>query len=102
MRLNPRKVLAFVLTGLVVVSLTSTASALFTLVIDFVNNLIVAFRRIGGSLCVIMFVYGGAKYVYSADDPGGRKQGMSICIAAIIGGIIIVSADTIITSVPIP
>jgi hypothetical protein len=44
---------------------------------------------IGPALVVIMFTYGGLKYVFSADDPGGRKAGKMTCIHAIIGGIII-------------
>ena len=46
---------------------------------------------ISGTIVIIMFIYGGMKYVFSADDPGGRKQGKNICIHALIGGILIVS-----------
>ena len=35
-----------------------------------------------------MFLYGGVKYVISADDPGGRKQGKMICIHAMVGGLL--------------
>jgi hypothetical protein len=48
-----------------------------------------AFSKISLTLIGIMFLYGGAKYAYSADDPGGRKQGKNICIHAIIGAILI-------------
>jgi hypothetical protein len=34
-------------------------------------------------------MYGGAKYVYSADDPGGRKEAKKICINALVGLIIV-------------
>jgi len=44
---------------------------------------------IGGSLVLLMIVYAGVKYVYSADDPGGRKQAKSIIVNAIIGGVIL-------------
>jgi hypothetical protein len=47
-----------------------------------------AVKAIGYALVAIMFLYGGGKYVYSADDPAGRKQGKSMCIHAIIGAII--------------
>src|SRR5512140_185134 len=50
---------------------------------------------IGSTLVVIMFVYGGLKYTFSADDAGGRKQGKMTCIHAVIGGILIVIADTV-------
>ena len=46
------------------------------------------FYAVVPALVMVMFVYGGAKYAYSADDAGGRKQGKTICIHAIIGGII--------------
>ena len=47
-----------------------------------------AVRAIVPALIAIMFMYGAAKYVYSAEEPGGRQQGKTICIHAIIGGII--------------
>jgi hypothetical protein len=47
---------------------------------------------IGSSLVLLMIVYAGVKYVYSADDPGGRKQAKSMIVNAIIGGIILVIA----------
>ena len=37
----------------------------------------------------IMFLFGAARYAYSADDPGGRKQGKNIIIHAIIGALIL-------------
>ncbi|MFC2162069.1 hypothetical protein ACFLRF_00175 [Candidatus Altiarchaeota archaeon] len=49
-------------------------------------------------LAVLMFLYGGAKYAYSADDPGGRKQARSIAIHALVGLIIVVSASAIIAA----
>ena len=40
-------------------------------IINFVNTqLVVTFSMLGGSIAVIMFVYGAAKYVFSSDDPG--------------------------------
>jgi hypothetical protein len=47
-----------------------------------------ALTAIGPSLIAVMFFYGVAKYAYSADDPGGRKQGKTIIIHAVIGGIL--------------
>jgi hypothetical protein len=55
-----------------------------------------AIDNIGPALVAIMFVYGGIKYVFSADDPGGRKQGKMICIHSVIGGILIALATAII------
>jgi predicted DNA repair protein MutK len=51
------------------------------------------------SLVFLMFTYGGVKYIFSADDPGGRKQGKNTCIHAVIGGILIILADTVITGI---
>jgi len=49
-----------------------------------------ALRAIGPALVALMLIYGGVRYIYSADDPGGRKQAKSLLINAIIGGIILV------------
>ncbi len=58
-----------------------------------------ALGTVGPMLVALMFLYGGVKYVSSADDPGGRKQGKTICIHAVIGGIIIALAHTLVTMV---
>jgi len=50
---------------------------------------------VASALVVVMFIYGGLKYVFSADDPGGRKSGKNTCIHAVIGGIIVVVATSI-------
>ncbi|MFH0861900.1 MAG: hypothetical protein V1875_02615 [Candidatus Altiarchaeota archaeon] len=47
-----------------------------------------AVRSVAPMIFAIMFLYGAARYVYSADDPGGRKQGKNIIIHAIIGVLI--------------
>jgi len=87
------------LTGLFILGLSSMASAnMFQTVIDFIAALIVTFRRVGGSLCFVMFIYGGARYIYSSDDPSGRKQAIAICVAAIVGGIIIAITPDILTN----
>ena len=43
----------------------------------------------GYTLVLLMILYAAVKYVYSADDPGGRKQAKSIVVNAIIGGILL-------------
>jgi hypothetical protein len=55
-------------------------------------------KAAGQALVLLMFVYGGTKYAYSADDPGGRKQGKNICIHAIIGGILISLTSGVLTT----
>ncbi len=47
-----------------------------------------ALRIVAPLIFGIIFLYGAAKYVYSAEDPGGRKQGKTILIHAIIGALI--------------
>jgi multisubunit Na+/H+ antiporter MnhB subunit len=61
-----------------------------------VEQLQTSMRIIGSSIAAVMFLYGGAKYVYTSDDPGGRKQAIGICIAAIIAMIIITQAENFI------
>jgi len=51
------------------------------------------------AIAALMFVYGGAKYAYSADDPGGRKQGKSISVNAIIGLLIVIMSQPLITNI---
>jgi hypothetical protein len=85
-----------------VTMLQSTVSAAYlTPVIDFGKTLIIAFRDIGNGLAAVMFLYGGAKYIYTADDPGGRKQAMGICVAAIVAFLIIQSATLIICGITV-
>jgi hypothetical protein len=50
---------------------------------------------VGPTLVLIMFLYGGIKYTMSADNPGGRNQGKTICIHAIIAGLIFVIWKTV-------
>jgi hypothetical protein len=56
-----------------------------------------AMRTIAPSLIIIMFMYGAAKYVFSAEEPGARQQGKSICIHALIGGIILAILSAIVS-----
>jgi hypothetical protein len=43
---------------------------------------------VGPTLVLIMFTYGATKYAMSADNPGGRNQGKTICIHAIVAGLL--------------
>ncbi|HHQ44992.1 MAG TPA: hypothetical protein ENN13_02530 [Candidatus Altiarchaeales archaeon] len=47
-------------------------------------------------LATLMFIYGGARYVYSADDPGGRKAAKKICVHSLVGLIIVGVADELV------
>ena len=75
---------------------TAAANPITTVLCPIMDDIQFALETIGGTLVMIMFVYGGLKYVFSADDPGGRKQGKMTCIHAVIGGIIVVLADNIV------
>jgi hypothetical protein len=59
------------------------------IVCDIIDQVKFVLETIGPALVVVMFTYGGVKYVFSADDPGGRKAAKNTCIHAIVGGIII-------------
>ncbi len=50
-------------------------------------------------LALLMFIYGGAKYAFSADDPGGRKQGKNIAVNAIIGLLIVAISYTLVANI---
>lgn len=71
---------------------SASATAYLTVITTFVCSLAGSIRMIGNSIGIIMFIYGALKYMYTADDPGGRKQAMGICVAAIMALIIIQAA----------
>jgi len=83
--------------ALAVNALASTVSATYLGVINiFICTLVRSFIIIGNSIAVVMFIYGGIRYMYTSDDPGGRKQAMGICIAAVIAMIIIQAGSGVI------
>ncbi len=87
-----------ILTLFVLIGLANlvAANAIVGVICPILSNILVAVQTIGGTLALIMFIYGGLKYIFSADDPGGRKQGKMTAIHAVIGGIIVILATTII------
>ncbi len=96
-----RPVLLVALACLALMALATPVSAGY---LDPIRNficvdLVGAIRRIGNTLGILMFVYGGAKYAYSADDPGARKQALGICSAAVIAMIIIMIAKEVIDAI---
>jgi hypothetical protein len=62
-----------------------------------ISPVVDVFVAIGPTLVLLMFLYGAVKYVYSADDPGGRKQGKDICIHAVIGGMLLLLTWSVLT-----
>ncbi|MBU0761758.1 MAG: hypothetical protein KKD39_01930 [Candidatus Altiarchaeota archaeon] len=92
--------MAYVVLALLLVFPTiAFASGYLGPVITFACSLKDVFVNVGNALAAVMFVYGGAKYAYTADDPGGRKQGMAICVAAVMAFLIIAAAEGIIGGV---
>jgi RsiW-degrading membrane proteinase PrsW (M82 family) len=93
-----RKYVIWALMVLMWLSLLSTsvsaagASIITNIICSVVSEIQSLLTAVGPSIVLIMFVYGGVKYIFSADDPGGRKQGKMICIHALIGGIILALA----------
>lgn len=86
--------------GLVLILLATPVSAGYlTPIITFICTMRTSIQRIGGSLGLLMFVYGGVKYAYSADDPGARKQAVGICGAAVMAMIIIMIAKEVIDAI---
>jgi hypothetical protein len=96
---NKKIINGLIINGLILLALSTTAIAGATIkstVCSVIDDVADAILAIGGTLVVIMFVYGGTKYTFSADDPGGRKSGKMTCIHAMIGGILIMLADIIV------
>jgi len=80
-----------VLTALAVMAPYAQATGTFKDVpCEIIRSINLAITAIGAALVTIMFIFGGLKYMFSADDPGGRKSGKNTCIHAIIGGILII------------
>jgi hypothetical protein len=59
------------------------------LICKIVNTIVGAIRVVGPTLVALMFTYGAVRYIFSADDPAGRKQGKTICVHALIGGLLL-------------
>jgi hypothetical protein len=60
-----------------------------------VLDVLTLMTRAAATFVILMMIYGAIKYIYSADDPGGRKQGKNTIIHAIVAGIIIGMWDVI-------
>jgi RsiW-degrading membrane proteinase PrsW (M82 family) len=94
----PKKPLLYVFALSVLMLLATGVSAIIA-VKDIVCSVIAsvwwALAAIGPSMVLLMFLYGGTKYAYSADDPGGRKTAKNICIHAVIGGILMLLASAL-------
>jgi hypothetical protein len=84
---------------LFLLSQSVSASDAAQIIADTICMLIPEAIQLAWALALLMFVYGGAKYAYSADDPGGRKQGKNIAVNALIGFIIVGAAEAVILAI---
>jgi len=90
------------LLSLLLIQMSSAVTLDLSSVFNFICTLKDGMFIIGTTIVLLMMVYGGVKYVYSADDPGGRKQALSTIINAFIGGIFLILAYTVITMITLP
>jgi hypothetical protein len=84
-----------ILVSILALSSTASATSMVDVVCGVIGPIWDAIYNAGGTIVLIMFLYGGLKYVFSADDPGGRKQAKNILIHTIIAGILLAIAGTI-------
>ena len=90
------KSIIWIFFGIAILFFSSNVSAGGQMTIIVCTIIVEVYRAvaiIGPTLVLLMFTYGGVKYVFSADDPSGRKAGKMTCIHAIIGGIILLLAN---------
>jgi len=79
--------------GLSVPAIGTPEYTLYTVVCCLVNNLF----PVAQAIAALIFVYAGARYAYSAEDPGGRKQAKSLAINSFIGMVIVIISQSLIT-----
>ena len=65
------------------------ASAMGAPLCSLLQSILNLFKAFFPALFVLMLIYGATKYIFSADDPGGRKVGKTRMIHAIIGIILL-------------
>jgi hypothetical protein len=74
---------------------TDVAALLAQVICGLVPELIILARYVA----IAVFIYGGAKYAFSADDPGGRKQGKNIAINGLIGMLIVSASRALVEAI---
>jgi hypothetical protein len=62
-------------------------------------NLISALSTIGPWICALVVIYGGLRYLSSADDPSARKAAKTTLIAAFVGLVIVMLAIPLVNMV---
>ncbi len=56
--------------------------------------------NIAGALASLIFIISGLRYIWSMDDPSKRKAAKDSMVHAIVGLLIVATADTVITLIP--
>lgn len=85
--------------ALILAPSTASASDAAAIIASVICGLVPEVIDLARALAILMFIYGGAKYAYSADDPGGRKQGKSIAINALIGFVIVAVSWSVVKAI---
>lgn len=80
-------------------NLVSATADAATIIKNIICSLIPEVMTLAWALAFLVFIYGGAKYAFGADDPGARKQGKNIAINAMIGFIIIAASQALIAAI---
>ena len=78
-------------------SAQATAVDFTTAPCSIVSAVAIAIEAAVPAIVTIMFTYGAIRYVFSAEDPGGRKNAKDICISAIIAGILFAIIAALVT-----
>jgi len=77
----------------------AAANSAATIIAGVICGLIPDLMSLARLIAILIFVYGGAKYAFSADDPGGRKQGKTLAIHALVGFIIVAASEAIVEAI---
>lgn len=98
MKLLQKILIATVIVSMLILTVEAVpplAQPIMNIVCPILVSIRFVLRSIGFGLVGLMLVYGGLRYTFSADDPGGRKQGKNILIHALIGGVLIMIANAL-------
>jgi hypothetical protein len=88
--------------GLAVVLMSggmASATDAATVIAGVICSLVPEVINLAWALALLVFIYGGAKYAYSADDPGQRKAAKGVAINALIGFIIVGASRGVVTAI---
>jgi len=99
MKVSNALVALLVISSLIGLVSASCSGTMCSIVCKVINSVYFTLDTIAPTLVILMFIYGGVKYTFSADDPGGRKAGKMTCIHALIGGILIIIGRTFVSTV---